>query len=117
MNNKYYMKNMKNWKNFNENINNLGIIDEIKNLLGEDILTMGEMEVDASPVYTEEDGEFDPEIHLIERLYDDRVDVVVYGGYKYNTELNEYQVKYEDLEDSTLEEIKEILENYRKDEE
>lgn len=68
-------------------------------------ITMMEMEADASPVYKDADQE----IHLIERITSSDVEVVVYGGYKYESELDSYDVEYEKLTVETLEEILDLL--------
>ena len=70
-------------------------------------ISMMEMEADASPVYKD----IDQEIHLIEFLTSSGVVVVVYGGYKYENELDSYHVEYEKLTVETLEEILDILNN------
>ena len=85
------------------------LITQIKELViryGQHI-TMGEMEADSSPAYKS----IDQEIHLIESLSTESVGVVSYGGYKYQDELNEYDVKYEELDMNMLMEIKNILDN------
>ena len=66
------------------------------------------MEASSSPVYQS----INQEIHLIERLVNNSVNVVIYGGYKYETELGEYNIPYEKLDNSILIEIKELLDNY-----
>ena len=68
-------------------------------------LTMYDLQADSSPVHKS----IDQEIHLVERLDENDVTVVVYGGYGYETELDDYQVKYEDLETDTLESINDLL--------
>lgn len=76
----------------------------------QDVISMGDLEAESSPVYKEIEGEIDPEIHLIERLFYDEVEVVVYSGYKYQTVFDEYLVSYDDLSIETLKEIKELIE-------
>lgn len=100
------IKKLKNYGNENFNIKD-DIINDIKYLLGDDEFTMGELEVDSSPVFKS----IDQEIHLVERLNRDDVDIFVYGGYKYNTEIDEYSKVYSDLDLDTLIQIKEVLEN------
>lgn len=68
-------------------------------------ISMQDIQADSSPVYKEQGQTID----LIERLNDDSVEVVSYGGYKYESELDEYDVKYEKLDIDTLEEILELL--------
>ncbi len=68
-------------------------------------ISMQDLQAESSPVYKEQGQTID----LIERLYDDVVEVVSYGGYKYETELDEYDVKYEKLDIETLEEILKLL--------
>ena len=68
-------------------------------------ITMMEMEADASPVYKDADQE----IHLIEGITSSDVEVVVYGGYKYESELDSYDVEYEKLTVEILEEILDLL--------
>lgn len=70
-------------------------------------LSMGELEADTSPVVTEgNDG-----MHLIEMLFEETCDVVVYGGYKLETVINEYQLTYSELSDETISEIFDIIKN------
>ena len=85
------------------------LITEIKELVSRygGYITMGEMEAESSPSYKT----IDQEVHLIETLSFEDVSVVVYGGYKYQDELREYDVKYEDLDMDILIEIKEIIDN------
>ena len=86
-------------------------------------VSMQELQADSSPVFEEGHNTID----LIEVLWNDVVSVTSYGGYKYQDELDEYDVKYERLGMDTLEEIlnsidfaieNELLElsdNYEKD--
>jgi len=71
------------------------------------ILSMGELESDYSPVYKH----YYNEIHTIEQLHYSNVEVVVYGGYKQQEYIDEYQENYEVLSISTLIEIKGFIEN------
>ena len=86
------------------------LINDIKYLVekSDGWLTMADMEASSSPVYQS----INQEIHLIERLVNNSVNVVIYGGYKYETELGEYNIPYEKLDNSILIEIKELLDNY-----
>jgi len=70
-------------------------------------ITMSDMEADESPTYKE----IGQEIHLVEMLTSIDVEIVAYGGYKYETELDSYDVPYEELDDDTLEEINELLDD------
>ena len=101
-----------NFNNPNYNFRN-EIIDNIKHLIekSDGWVTMADMQSDTSPVYQS----IGQEIHLIERLQSDSVNVVIYSGYKYDTESGDYNVPYEKLDNSTLMEIKELLDNYIKD--
>lgn len=67
-------------------------------------ITMGEMQAESSPVFSDS-GEF----QLVETLKTDKVEVVVYGGYKNEQEIDTFEVPYEKLELDTLYEIKDIL--------
>ncbi len=69
------------------------------------IITMGEIQAESSPFYKQTDQE----IHLIERLMDTGVEIVVYGGFEYDDEIREYTVNYDDLDNHTLLEIKELI--------
>jgi hypothetical protein len=83
------------------------IIEEIKSKVEKygGYITMADMEAGGSPTYKE----IGQEIHLVERLTNIDVEIVVYGGYKYETELDSYDVPYEELDDDILEEINELL--------
>lgn len=85
------------------------LIDEIKYLVEKygTYITMTDMQADSSPVYKS----VNQEIHLSERLSTDSVNVGVYGGYKYETEMGKYEIPYEDLNEETLEEIKSLLDD------
>lgn len=85
------------------------LIDEIKLLVERygGAISMSDMEAPSSPAFKE----IDQEIHLIERLYKFGVEVVVYGGYKYQDELNDYNVKYEELTEDMLLEIKSLIDD------
>lgn len=85
------------------------LIGKIKSFMYEfGTVTTQDLMMDSSPVYKE----IDQQIHLIERFYIDEVEVVVYGGYKYESEMSEYRVKWEDLSEELLDEILTELENY-----
>lgn len=89
------------------------LIEDIKSKVDEygGYITMSDMEADYSPVYKN----LGHEIHLIERIKSSSVGVVVYGGYKYATELDSYDVDYEELSIDTLEEINDLLDKSIKD--
>jgi len=72
------------------------------------VLTMADMEADSSPCLFNKDGIY----HLVETLYENGVDVVVYGGYKGEQEIDDYRQKYEDLDKDILMEIRYLLKNY-----
>lgn len=63
------------------------------------------MQADYSPTHIEAGGN----IHLIERIYNEHVEVVVYGGYKMETEIDEYDVPYEEVSLENLIYIKRLL--------
>jgi len=86
-------------------------ISEIKEIIEEEgIISMGELGGNSIVYgYSPEDED---EIALIEQFYFDHVEVVVYGGYKYNTEETSFPVKYEELKLDQLFEIRELLETY-----
>jgi len=56
--------------------------------------------------------EMNGEIHLIDAFHSDGVNVVVYGGYKYETEMGEYEIPYDKLDTNILEEILSNIEDY-----
>jgi len=96
-----------------DNSNNLDfdykkyLISKIERFMSnqEDGLTMQELHAGSSPLYTEQGQDID----LIERLFPDQVEVIRYGGYKYETELKEYYVNYEDLSVENLEDIIDLI--------
>lgn len=94
------------WEEENDD-SKLKIIEEIKDIVTKygSYITMMELEADSSPIYKEEDDT----IHLIERLTSNDVGIIVYGGYKGEEEIEEYDVNYEELEMDTLDEIKDLL--------
>lgn len=49
------------------------------------------------------------EIHLIDRYYTSGVDINVYGGYKYGHELDDYFLKYEELDYQILIDIRDFF--------
>lgn len=51
-------------------------------------------------------------IHLIDRFNYEGVNVVVYGGYKNETEIDEYEIPYEKIDIDILEEILSVIEDY-----
>ena len=58
----------------------------------ENFLTM--LDIDLNPIVVfDEDGK----LCQIEALYNVSVQVYCYGGYKYETELDDYEIKYEEL--------------------
>lgn len=69
-------------------------------------ITMGEIEADTSPVIETEPGEG---LQQIEALYDDHVEVVIYGGYKGEEETDSYNVDYIKLDNDVLLQIKDVL--------
>jgi rubrerythrin len=85
------------------------LIDEISNKVEEygGDLSMYDLDADSSPVYRE----LDQSIDLIETLYSDSVFIRRYGGYKYETELHEYEIGYDKLSEDTLIEINELLDD------
>jgi len=87
-------------------------ISEIKEIIEEEgIISMGELGGN-SIVYEYSPEDEENEIALIEGFYSDHVEVVVYGGYKYNTEETSFPVKYKKLKLEQLFEIRELLETY-----
>ena len=84
------------------------IISEINDILDteyEGAVSVGELMADSSPLYKEEGQE----IHLIEFFMEDIATVEVYGGYKYDTHLNSYDVRYDELDIDTLVEIRDLI--------
>ena len=88
-------------------------ISEIKEIIEEEegFISMGELGGN-SIVYGYSPEDEENEVALIEQFYSDHVEVVVYGGYKYNTEETSFPVKYEELKLEQLIEIRELLETY-----
>jgi len=88
---------------------NLNPIDHIKDIVNKygGCITMRDLQADASPVYQK----WGNEIHLIERLYKNHIEVVTYGGHEYETELDEYNITYEDLKPDIIDEIKNMLDD------
>mgnify|MGYP006436040695 CR=1 FL=1 len=82
-------------------------IDNFFSSRNQEIFTMMDFQADSSPVYKQEDQTID----LIERIEKDRVEVVKYGGYKYDTDLEEYYVKYDKLSVNNLEDIIDLIEH------
>lgn len=98
--------NEENWSDKPED--NTLLINDIKEEIAKyecGFITMQDLQADSSPVYKEDESG----IHLIERLLRNDVEVIVYGGYKNQDEVDEYQLNYEELDKDTLEEILELL--------
>ena len=88
------------------------LIDEIRGIIEEEgSISIGELEGN-SIVYGYSPEDEENEVALIEQFYSDHVEVVVYGGYKYNTEETSFPVKYEELNLEQIVEIRELLETY-----
>lgn len=82
---------------------NIAFIENILNQ-NDGSISMGELEAETSPVYMEEPNN----IHLIEMLHDDCVDVIVYDNER---EINQYILTYDELNDDSLKEIQELIDN------
>lgn len=87
------------------------IIDEIISIIGTKYITTMQLKVEASPIYIETDDE----IHLIERMDKDAVDIVVYDKNDSLESTMEYDLKFSELDLETLVEIKEMLETAKKE--
>lgn len=87
------------------------IIDEIISIIGTKYITTMQLKVEASPIYIETDDE----IHLIERMDKDAVDIVVYDKNDSLESTMEYDLKFSELDLETLVEIKEMLEIAKKE--
>lgn len=87
------------------------IIDEIISIIGDKYITTMELQVEASPIYIETDDE----IHLIERMDKEAVDIVVYDKNDSLESTMEYDLKFSELDLETLVEIKEMLETAKKE--
>jgi hypothetical protein len=84
------------------------IIEEIQNKIDEcGWITVSELGSN-SITYMEDDGE----IHLIEGFGNNSVTINVYGGYKYETDMGDYEVTYSKLDIDTLEEILYLIGDY-----
>ena len=70
-----------------------------------------ELDVESSPIYIETDDE----IHLIERMDKEAVDIVVYDKNDSLESTMEYDLKFSELDLETLVEIKEMLETAKKE--
>jgi len=95
---------MKNVKSFNQLFENNEIIKEIQRILQfteEKSISTGELCLDSSPYYNEDELG----IHLIEHFYLYGVDIVIYGGYKNEQVIEEYPRSYDILDKETLSEI------------
>jgi len=104
------MKHLKLFENFDQE----NLIEEIKNIVKEygSVISTADLLGNASPVYKDGRDKMDNlTIDLVERLYPDSVEIISYGGYKFQTELDQYEVPYEELSKSTLLEIKELLDD------
>jgi hypothetical protein len=88
----------------------LKLIEDIGNIVDEygGIITMQDLQADCSPILP---CSTKHEMHLVETLEDDRVEIIVYGGYKAEYEEDRYNLDYEELEIETLQEIKQLLDN------
>ena len=86
-------------------------ISEIKEIIEEEgMIGMGELGGNSIVYgYSPEDED---EVALIEGFYSNNVEVVVYGGYKYGSEVHTFDVPYEKLNLQQLMEIRELLETY-----
>lgn len=87
------------------------IIDEIISIIGTKYITTMQLKIEASPIYIETDDE----IHLIERMDKDAVDIVVYDKNDSLESTMEYDLKFSELDLETLVEIKEMLETAKKE--
>lgn len=87
------------------------IIDEITSIIGTKYITTMQLKIEASPIYIETDDE----IHLIERMDKDAVDIVVYDKNDSLESTMEYDLKFSELDLETLVEIKEMLETAKKE--
>lgn len=88
----------------------LETITYIKNIIythSDGSIGIGELEADHSPLYQEDDDG----IHLIEKFYEDIVNVIVYGGYDLQDVVFNYDLSYDDLSTDILKDIREIFEN------
>lgn len=105
---KYEIEELNNADNSDFNSHKV-IIDKIKNLVSDygGYISMSDMEAESSPLYKE----MGKTIHLIERINSDDVTIIVYGGYKYESEIGEYEVVYDKLDMNILIQIKELLDN------
>lgn len=84
------------------------IIEEIQNKIDEcGWITVSDLNSD-SITYKEDNGE----IHLIEGFSNDSVTINIYGGYKYESDMGDYDVSYNELDIVTLEEILYLIEDY-----
>ena len=85
------------------------LIDEIKDIVKKysQYITIGELYAETDPVYKEE-GQT---IHIVNALMIKTVDIVIYGGYKYETVIDEYEETYDKLSYNTLKYIKYLLIN------
>ena len=70
-----------------------------------------ELTLESSPVYRD----LGNEIHLVERFDLKDVGIISYGGYKYEQELEEYNVRYEDLSSELILEIYDLLKSALQD--
>ena len=97
----------------NSDIENYDTKDEIITLITDKIgecgvITTGELNLDSDILLKDSsDG-----IHLINQFFYEGVNVVVYGGYKNQTEIDEYELPYEKIDIDILEEILSVIEDY-----
>lgn len=80
-------------------------INELIALNYNGFVTSMDLQLDSSPVYKSDNQE----IHLIESFYEFFCTIVIYGGYKYQTKISEYEVFYTDMTEEILLEIKDVL--------
>lgn len=85
------------------------IIDLIKNKTSEcGLITTQDLYMD-SDILIDDSSQG---IHLIDGFHYDGVNVSIYGGYKNETIMDEYEIPYEKLDTDILEEILSLVENY-----
>lgn len=84
------------------------IISEINNILDnkyDGAVSIGQLMADSSPLYKEDSQG----IHLIEFFMEDLATVEIYGGYKYETHIDSYDIQYNELDIDTLIEIRDLI--------
>lgn len=88
------------------------IIPAIEKIISEYDYYLTMLDIDLNPiVVSDEDGE----LCQIEMIYEDGVHVYCYGGYKYESELDDYAIKYEELNSFDLYTIFDGLMEYYED--